>query len=944
MSNTTLLRLFFTLLVGGHYSHFATAQTYYGFQGTVVDEEGTALVGATVLLLQLPDSTMEEYALSNEKGWFKITAPQAPNYLLQISYMGYETYEQPLQLTPKMDLGRLVLKEKKELLGLVEVTEERIPIQMKGDTIEYTADAFEAQGHDNVETLLKQLPGVQVERDGTVKAQGETVNRILVDGKEFFGDNPQMATKNLPADAVDQVQVYDRKSEMAEFSGVDDGVQHKTINLKLKKDKKQGVLGHVEAGYGHNMPQQFGDGKDHRYKGTLSLNYFNPTMRISTIGAINNINEQSFNFEDYINLMGGLQHLMSGGGVLNLELNSDEPLSALLMDHKVGIAQTLGGGVNMNWFINEKTDWSTHYFYTILNKNKEEDFATRSIGLNTFFSSRQTLTSQVHAGHHNINNTFKHEFDPSQNLKVGLKLKFNHALLQRHSFEERFRSAEMLQNDIEQTYAHQRAGWGMNTNVLYRKKLKKKGRTFMANLLMGHGTKNTNNANQSTTNLYPGSGGLTLSENLNQTREIGNHQQVYGTEFSFIEPIGKKNFLDLKFIGMFHLEDRDQTTFDRVQDQNTINPRLTNAFQKHYHYQTLRARFQRAQKPYTLTIEGGLQRSALLGLFLGGQGSMERVYYYPLGGCFLEYKIAQGSHLSWRYSTTIKEPQVQQLQPIVDNGKPLALLEGNPHLNPEYHHDVNFRYNLFDQFSFSSFFAHLSFSVVQHQMVKHQTIDANLRITHRLENSPIGYRAQLYLDYSRPIKPLGIKFAVGVNGRLSQSITVVNAAENKQLVQNYTFRASVENRKKKTVDIIAGARIDLNNSTFSVNNSLNTTYLNYKTYMDARVTIAKQWQLGNDFQYNIYADPAFEDRIYIPMWSAFVSRTFLKGNALKIELKVMNLLDQRVNVQRFGQGDIIAEQRANTLGRYFMVSLRYKLTQVGAQEKDIIQFEESRDR
>lgn len=944
MSNSTILRLFLVLFVGLIHWNNAAAQTYYGLNGYVVDEEGTELVGATVLLLNLPDSTMEEYALSNEQGLFKITAPKGENYLLQISYMGYETYEKSIQLTQKTDLGRLILKEKSEMLESVEVTEERIPIRMKGDTLEYAADAFETQEHDNVEELLKKLPGVQVDRDGKIKAQGENVDRILVDGKEFFGDNPQMATKNLPADAVDKVQVYDRKSEMAEFSGVDDGVKRKTINLKLKEDKKHGFFGHLEGGYGHNAPQQFGNGKDHRYKGNLSLNYFNPSMRVSTIGAINNINEQSFNFEDYINLMGGLQSLMSGGGNINLELNGDDPLGALLMGNNDGVARTIGGGVNFNWFISDKTDWSTHYFYTILNKEKEEYLATRSIGLNSFFSRNQWLNNQVNSGHHNINSTFKHEFDPTQDLKVGLRFKFNNSLLQRNSFEQSFGNTNILQNDIEQVYQNQSTGWGINANTLYRKKLKKKGRTFMANVLFGYSNKNADNENLSTTGLYNENGVLTLRDSLNQTQDVFNNQQVYGAEVSFIEPIGKKNFLDIKLVGMFHLDNRDKKVFDIAQEQAVLNPFLTNLFQKQYHYQTLRARFQRTEKPYTLTIEGALQRSSLLGVFSGGQANVERTYYYPLGGLSFEYKFSQSSHLSLNYSTNIKEPQIQQLQPILDNSNPLSLFQGNPNLNPEYHHNVSFRYNLFDQFSFSSFFANVSFSALQHQIVNNQTIDANLRIAYRPENSPVGYRANIYLNYSRPIKPLGIKFALGLNGQLSHNTSLVNDVRNEQLVQNYTFRASIENRKKKVVDVIVGTRIDLNNSTFSVNNSLNTTYLNYMAYVDARVTIAKKWQLGSDFQYNIYADPSFEDKIYIPMWSAFVSRTFMKGNQLKIELRAMNLLDQRVNIQRFGQGDMIAEQRVNTLGRYFMLSLRYKLTQVGAKQKTGITFEEDRIR
>lgn len=907
-------------------------QTYYGLSGTIVDEQSTELVGATVLLLNLPDSTMEEYALTNEKGWFKITAPKQEHYLLQINFMGYETYEKTISLKQKIDLGTIVLKEKTELLESVEVVDERIPIQMKGDTLEYSADAFHTKEHDNVEALLKKMPGVEVGRDGKVKAQGENVDRILVDGKEFFGDNPEIAMKNLPADAVDKVQVYDRKSEMAEFSGVEDGVKHKTINLKLKEDKKHGFFGHLEGGYGMAAPDPQNQPIDqHHYRGNLSLNYFNPSLRVSTIGAINNINEQSFNFTDYINLMGGIQSMMSGGGTINLEVSSDDPLGALLMDNKDGLARTIGGGANVNWFISDKTDWSTHYFYSILNKQRETFSTTRSVGLNSFFTRNGQLNSLAQAGNHNINTTLKHEFDKTQDLNVQLKFKLNDALMTRSNIEQSLGANKQLQNEINQQYQQNQQGWGLNAKTLYRKKLNTKGRVLLSNLIFGYSYNQKSNTNQNVTHLYNDGGALFLVDSLNQDQYALNHQQVYGGEFSFVEPIGKKNFLDIKLVGMLNIDTKDQKVYDVAQEEKVLNSALTNLFQKQYNYQTLTTRFQRTQKPYTLTIEAALQRSYLKGVFSNGTNAIARTYYYPLGGLLLDYKINRSSNFVFRYNSNIKEPQVSQLQPIVNNNSPLDLIEGNPNLNPEYHHNFRLQYNLFDQFSFTSLFASLSFSVLQHQIVNNQTIDANLRTSYLPENSTVGYNSNVYVSFSRPIKPLGIKFNLNLNGSLSQRSTKINAVSNRELTQQYTFKASVENRKKQLVDALVGARIDLNSSDFSVNTALNTMYLNYVAYADLKVTIAKKWTIQSSFDYSIYVDEAFEQDIYIPIWSASISRTFLPANQLKISLRVFNILDQTLFVQRFNQQGTIGEQQTNTLGRYFMLSLRYKLTQVGAK-------------
>lgn len=911
------------------------SQTYYGLNGNLVDQNNTELVGATVLLLNLPDSIMEEYALTNEKGYFKITAPKKNNYLLQISYMGYETHNQLINLDSKKDLGTIVLEEKNELLESVEVVEEHIPIRMNGDTLEYNADAFHTKEHDNVEELLKKMPGIEVGRNGTVKAQGEAVDRILVDGKAFFGDNPEVAMKNLPADAINKVQVFDRKSEMAEFSGVDDGVKQKTINLKLKEDKKHGFFGHIEGGYGYVLSDPLvATAKNHRYRGNLSLNYFNPNMRLSTIGAINNINEQSFSFMDYINLSGGIQSMLSGGGNINLEINGDDPLGALLMNNQAGIAQTIGGGVNFNWFISDKTDWSTHYFYSIMDKYKDAFSETRSIGLNSFFTRNGTLNSNVQAGNHNINTTFKHEFDPTQDLKFQLKFKWNDAGMNRSNMEQTLGNEGQLQNKISQNYRNQQSGWGLNSNVLYRKKLKKKGRTIMSNLIFSYSNDDKRNTNVSTTELYNNGGNLIAIDSLDQEQTAFNNQQVYGAEVSYVEPIGKKNFLDIKLVGMFNFDANDNEVYDVYGEAKTINSLLTNLFQKQYNYQNLTVRFQRTQKPYTLTLEASLQRSYLKGIFTNGQANIARTYYYPLAVVSLDYEISQSSNFNVRYSSKIKEPQIHQLQPILNNNSPLSLYVGNPKLNPEYHHDFSVRYNLFDQFSFTSFFVNASFSILQHQIVDNQVIDENFRVTYLPQNSAIGYSGGVYLDFGRPIKPLGIKFNIGVDGEINQRTTLINNAVNSELVQKYTFKATVENRKKKIVDALIGTRISLNNSSFSVNNSLNTLYLNYVAYADINVTIAKKWHLKSSLDYNIYADAAFENNVYIPMWSASISRTFLKGNQLKVELNVFNIMDQQINVQRFSQNEMISENRINALGRYILLSVRYKLTQVGAKKPD----------
>lgn len=296
------------------------------------------LTGATVLLLQPTDSVMAAFNISNTEGEFLLRRVKPGNYILSISYIGYKSISQRLEISDsknETELGTIPMAAETELLKEALITEERVPVRISKDTIIYNADAFKTQPNDVVEDLLKRMPGIEVESDGSIKAEGEEVEQVLVDGKEFFGSDPKIATKNLPARAIKEVQVFDKKSDMATFSGIDDGLRSKTINLKLKEDYKKGMFGNALAGYG----------TDKRYTGKFNLNSFNKKSQLSTIGQLNNINEQGFSINEYINFMGGMSNVMRSGRFRINSQSSAIPISDGLSN---GDTDTGGIGLNLN--------------------------------------------------------------------------------------------------------------------------------------------------------------------------------------------------------------------------------------------------------------------------------------------------------------------------------------------------------------------------------------------------------------------------------------------------------------------------------------------------------------------------------------------------------------------------------------------------------------------
>ncbi|MCB0684122.1 MAG: hypothetical protein KDC32_24935, partial [Saprospiraceae bacterium] len=256
---------------------------------------------------------------------------------------------------------------------------------------------------------------------GNIRAQGEQVNRVLVDGKEFFGSDPKIATQNLPADAVDKVQVFDKRSEMAEFSGIDDGEREKTINLALKEDKKQGYFGNVTAGYG----------TDDRYQGKANINRFSKNMQLSAIGMTNNLNQQGFSIDDYLNFMGGLRSMMSGGGGgFRLTLDSDEVGVPLDFGQSTGITTTRAGGLNLNYDFGEKTELSTSYFYNRISNELQQSTYRENLLADAPFTSEEETEQLNRNTNHRLNLTLRHEIDSMQRLSLRSNLGFNDAFFE----------------------------------------------------------------------------------------------------------------------------------------------------------------------------------------------------------------------------------------------------------------------------------------------------------------------------------------------------------------------------------------------------------------------------------------------------------------------------------------------------------------------------------
>jgi len=384
-------------------------------KGRLIDSSNAALPQATIMFLNPKDSSLVNFGSSNKEGFFEVKNLNRANYIFKVTYVGHAPLMIAISPKPEeliIDLGVQKMEPASTMLGEVEIKGERAPVTIKKDTIEFNAGSFKTQPNAMAEDLIKKLPGMEVDNDGTIRAQGEQVQRVTVDGKEFFGRDPKLATRNLPADAVDKVQVFDKKSDQAVFTGIDDGQREKTINLELKEEKRKGMFGNATGGYG----------TEDRFTGKLSLNRFAKGQQLSIVGTANNINEQGFSIDDYMTFTGGAQQFAAGGGgarTITIQGGGGGNSGGMQLGggQTNGLMSTYGGGINFNKDFSTKTKLSANYFinyleHDIIQKTERENFNTNNFKYYNELSSQNSTNLN-----HRINLTLDHEIDSANSFK-----------------------------------------------------------------------------------------------------------------------------------------------------------------------------------------------------------------------------------------------------------------------------------------------------------------------------------------------------------------------------------------------------------------------------------------------------------------------------------------------------------------------------------------------
>lgn len=903
------------------------AQKSGSVQGVIFDTiSKQSVAGATITVLSKKDSSLVSFTMSNNAGSFTLNNISYGDYRLLVTHISYHNTNKYFSISDSsrnVDMGNIPVSDKTKVLEEIVLQAEAPPVTLIGDTIQYNAGSFKTKPNSVVEDLLKKLPGVQVEKDGTVKAQGQEVKKVLVDGKEFFGNDPKVATKNLPADAVDKVQVYDRQSDIAQLTGFDDGQSEKTINLKLKQDKKKGVFGKLNAG----------GGTDGRYQGRFNVNAFKGARQMSVLGMGNNTNAEGFSFMDMLSFSGGMSQMSSMGGNVNINISGNSGMMG--GGNSNAINTSWAGGANYNNIIGKKMEVQSNYFYSRYNPVTNQQLSRQYIlPDSTYYYNQNSLTNNRSITNR-FNLTYDYVIDSLHSLKFTPSLSLQNAKNKSITDYETL-SEQLLQSNrgFSNNYTSS-DGYNFNGTLLFRKKFNKKGRTFSLSLGSTLNESDGNGELNSVTQFYNRSGILVKTDSINQNSSSENQTRGYTTRAVYTEPLFKKSLMEFSVAKNNSRTTSDKETFDYNRNtgkHDMVNPLLTNHFENTYGTTTAGFRLRTQYKKYNYAVGVSWQNADLEGTIKTGikDSVISKSFSNLLPNARFQYNFTRFKNLQLDYRASTNQPTVSQLQPVPDNSNPLNVKIGNPDLKQEFTHRINANYAGMNPFRGKSFFWFSSYSFTNNRIVNFDIIDSFGRKMTMPVNVDGVYNLNNDVSIGWPLR--FIKGTMNFNTGLSYSKTIqfINSVRN--TIRNITIDPNIQITKsfKDKFDLTVNGGFTYNKAKYSLQSSLNNKYFTQEYGVDIGWQMPNNFYLSSEFNYTISSQRSAGYNAKVPLWNASFSKLFLKYNRGEMKLSVYDLLNENQAIVRSTNQNYIEDQNNRVLRRFFLLSFTYSLNKMAA--------------
>lgn len=924
-----------TILVIVSFFSFQTmnAQSTAKLSGTLKDSLGVFHLGySSVSALRASDSILVSHSRADDDGAFVLQVPRQQEYILLLVHPDMATLVLRQQVDDAdVNLGDLYLSSKSFILEEFVVIGQRA-ITIKGDTTEYSADSFRVREFDNVDALLKRLPGLEVDQSGNITAHGEKVQRMLVDGDEFFSDDPAVLAKMMRASAVNKVQVYDAKSEDAQFTGVDDGVRVKTINLKLKDDAKRGYFGKIEAGGG--LPEY--------WENAAALNYFKDKQKFSFFGMASNTNRVGMDWSESRNFSGGERFSMNDGVVVIVDDGSGD---------EFGDGGGSFSGQGLPKTINAGVAYADRY-----GKEKENEISAsyrindNSVVGNVYSRNHYTLpdTQYVNVSEQNnkrsgllntVNARTKVVIDSTADFTIAARGKLSKAnnFSESNAYNADINEVKANESNTLRTTHSDNQDASLEAN--YRKRFKKEGPTIIATGNASYG-KTVSNGDFLSANTFFSSG---EELNYNQIKKNETNNLTGKIKASYTEPLRKNLNLTVNASALHQDASAERLTFDRDGSVDTLNALFSSSYEFQVNTFASGLSLGYNYNKWNFVAGGDIARTNQLhkDLFLDTNRNYNFFNFFP------RLSISNhenGKYLSFSYQGATRQPTIDQLQPLVQNTDPLYIRLGNPNLKQEFTHSLNFNMSRFNLLSQNYFYVGGSANYTTDAISTSQVLDANGVSTYQPINVDFGGSGYAYAGYQMKIPKSDFRINISVSGNANIYQSELNALMTKATSYSINPQVRLYYYKDTTASFSLGLAPGYNTN-FTNTSDIRNDYKSHTTSFDGNYNFPKGWTLSTDFNWRLREKiTPQDDQTNIFLWNASIAKSFLQDRSLIVSINAYDILNQNIGFSRYTFNNVATETQYNRIQQYFMLKVAWNFTKSGAlsknnDEADDVQFD-----
>ncbi|MEO7307757.1 MAG: TonB-dependent receptor [Ferruginibacter sp.] len=898
--------------------------------GSVEDTiQNKGVSNAVVALLSVKDSILYKFTRTDVAGKYSFKNIAAGNYVVMTTHPYFADIVLNLDLKDEQTIiPNIALTSKSRLLAEV-IIKSGSPIKIKGDTTVYTADSFKVRAGANVEELLRKLPGIQVDKDGKITAMGEQVKKVLVDGEEFFGDDPGIATKNLRADIVKEVEVFDKKSDQAAFTGIDDGVKDKTINLKLKDNAKKGYFGKVEVGT---------DFKNY-YNNSVMANAFKGKRKLAAYGIMSNTGQTNLDWQDQNNYGGGMgdNMVMQDNGDVYITGGGD---GDNYYGGRNGIPQNWNGGFHYsNKFNNSKQILNTGYKVSKVNSpSGERTYTTNFVGDSSYSSSKISngFSSKLKQS---LNVSFETNIDSANSLKFTSRGNLNNTRSNSNYELESLNAKSHLINTNNSRTNSTLDNTALNSTLLWKHKFKKLARTLTVSTNYNLSNSNTDSYLYSNFNLYED--GVPLSKDTtDQENKRENKANTFATTVTYTEPLAKDLFLSFNYTFSSATSTNDRFTYEK--DLNQKYTQRIDSLSNSYLFKQVNNKpgvsFRVVKKKYNYSFGTSVSFNS----FKQDNRTTHTLRKYNFTNFFPSasfYKKLNGySGIRANYNGSSNAPTLDQLQPIIDNSDQINQRVGNPDLDQSFRHSINFNYNSYNVLKERGMWAGIWGALTQNAFVNETTIYNGGRTVYRTVNADGNYNFGLYSDYNFKWKKPNIRISFGPNANVSRSVSYVKT-EPSFITQravntntSYGFNFRISKQKEKKYDISLNPAISWVNAKNSINSGASAKYWQLNLRTDVEITFLKKFRFETDLNFNAKkAEPRFPTKNKYTLWNASLKRYIYK-ELLEASFSVNDILNENRGYDRTFNDYRYTETYYTTLKRFWMVTLTWNFAKKGTSK------------